>query len=588
AKWTNEYNQDSAVPDPYAQTNQVENVAQNTAVTTYERNVPGGFFGLNPNANRIFHQYATVDTQQRETSPPNLLVRVRRRLASSIEGLQDLISRKFPSLSPGNEDTHFTPLPITKQTPSASITGRTTCGIHLQVLRGKALEQAPPGNSGAISMPRMHCLSNNPNIPEDIGSSMVPPPITEDYYMMLEVEQVATLELIKQSYKRLALKLHPDRNAKSNATAAFQLLGRAYETLKDTSQRQAYDLIYPTLTRGPFSPQTTQKPCPPSASTPQTDALNEAAQIAALQKSKQERAARWQIQRNAFQSSISELWKFIHQLDQQIRILDNYFDAEAAMDAQKNSWTTWLWSSITNRAEDTEEEKERKDRERQEKRIEKDIKERRLVAKQSNLKKEQDLLRNTKEEIDAADRRDDERIQVIQFRIWARETRERQEKEKLERERMENIRKQQREQMEKSRREAAEAFKKQQAESRAAEQKRQEEETRKWWENLKSPPKKHHWEQQQAHPNPPKKSTRRAHTSTCVHNGWWPKVQGRTACPECSDIWIYLLQCPSCEMKVCPKCQAAVRRRMPRNSARTNRRVPPRVRTPSPNYFDYD
>ncbi|KAL8861606.1 MAG: hypothetical protein Q9178_002131 [Gyalolechia marmorata] len=66
AKWASEYNLDSAVPDPYAQTNQVENVAQNTVVTAYERNVPGGFFGLNPDANRIFHQFATVDTQQRE------------------------------------------------------------------------------------------------------------------------------------------------------------------------------------------------------------------------------------------------------------------------------------------------------------------------------------------------------------------------------------------------------------------------------------------------------------------------------------------------------------------------------------------
>ncbi|KAL8760572.1 MAG: hypothetical protein Q9184_003243 [Pyrenodesmia sp. 2 TL-2023] len=73
-KWINEYNLDSAVPDPYAQTNQIENVAQNTVVTTYERNVPGGFFGLNPNANRIFHQFATVDTEQREANPANLLI----------------------------------------------------------------------------------------------------------------------------------------------------------------------------------------------------------------------------------------------------------------------------------------------------------------------------------------------------------------------------------------------------------------------------------------------------------------------------------------------------------------------------------
>ena len=51
---------------------------------------------------------------------------------------------------------------------------------------------------------------------------MVPPPITDDYYMVLEVEQTATLELIVKSYRRLALKLHPDRNSKQNTTEAFQ------------------------------------------------------------------------------------------------------------------------------------------------------------------------------------------------------------------------------------------------------------------------------------------------------------------------------------------------------------------------------
>jgi curved DNA-binding protein CbpA len=50
--------------------------------------------------------------------------------------------------------------------------------------------------------------------------------ITEDYYMVLEVAQTATPELIVRSYKRLALKLHPDRNAKQDATEAFQLVSR--------------------------------------------------------------------------------------------------------------------------------------------------------------------------------------------------------------------------------------------------------------------------------------------------------------------------------------------------------------------------
>ena len=42
--------------------------------------------------------------------------------------------------------------------------------------------------------------------------------------MVLEVNQTATLECIIKSYKRLALKLHPDRNTKQDATAAFQLV----------------------------------------------------------------------------------------------------------------------------------------------------------------------------------------------------------------------------------------------------------------------------------------------------------------------------------------------------------------------------
>lgn len=42
--------------------------------------------------------------------------------------------------------------------------------------------------------------------------------------MVLEVTQTAAPELITKSYKRLALKLHPDRNATHGATEAFQLV----------------------------------------------------------------------------------------------------------------------------------------------------------------------------------------------------------------------------------------------------------------------------------------------------------------------------------------------------------------------------
>lgn len=56
---------------------------------------------------------------------------------------------------------------------------------------------------------------------------MAPSPATEDYYAILEVEQLATLELITKSYKQLAKKLHPDRNNNHDTTAAFQSVGQA-------------------------------------------------------------------------------------------------------------------------------------------------------------------------------------------------------------------------------------------------------------------------------------------------------------------------------------------------------------------------
>lgn len=55
-------------------------------------------------------------------------------------------------------------------------------------------------------------------------------PFTEDYYAILEVEQTAKLELMTQSYRRLALKLHPDYNRKADATAAFQLVSHDLRT----------------------------------------------------------------------------------------------------------------------------------------------------------------------------------------------------------------------------------------------------------------------------------------------------------------------------------------------------------------------
>jgi curved DNA-binding protein CbpA len=52
---------------------------------------------------------------------------------------------------------------------------------------------------------------------------MAPVEITDNYYAILQVPHTATLEIVTQSYRRLAKVLHPDKNPdKPSATASFQ------------------------------------------------------------------------------------------------------------------------------------------------------------------------------------------------------------------------------------------------------------------------------------------------------------------------------------------------------------------------------
>lgn len=65
----------------------------------------------------------------------------------------------------------------------------------------------------------------------------------KDYYAVLGVDRAASADVIKKAYRKLAHKYHPDVSKVDNAEEKFKEIAEAYETLKDTEKRAAYDQL---------------------------------------------------------------------------------------------------------------------------------------------------------------------------------------------------------------------------------------------------------------------------------------------------------------------------------------------------------
>ncbi|CAH0581155.1 unnamed protein product [Chrysodeixis includens] len=62
------------------------------------------------------------------------------------------------------------------------------------------------------------------------------------YYEILGVSKKASAQEIRQAYKKLAVKFHPDKNPGEDEQEKFLKITEAYETLKDPDKRKNYDV----------------------------------------------------------------------------------------------------------------------------------------------------------------------------------------------------------------------------------------------------------------------------------------------------------------------------------------------------------
>lgn len=63
----------------------------------------------------------------------------------------------------------------------------------------------------------------------------------KDYYKILGISKGASDDEIKKSYRKLALKYHPDKNKAAGAEERFKEVAEAYEVLSDKKKREIYD-----------------------------------------------------------------------------------------------------------------------------------------------------------------------------------------------------------------------------------------------------------------------------------------------------------------------------------------------------------
>lgn len=98
---------------------------------------------------------------------------------------------------------------------------------------------APPSSSARVAEESTSSRSFTPE--QEAGSRKILASAKVSHYEVLGVSRDASEAEIRKSYRKLALRFHPDKNGSPSAEAAFKAISAAFTCLSDPAKRDLYD-----------------------------------------------------------------------------------------------------------------------------------------------------------------------------------------------------------------------------------------------------------------------------------------------------------------------------------------------------------
>ncbi|CAH9125024.1 unnamed protein product [Cuscuta epithymum] len=65
----------------------------------------------------------------------------------------------------------------------------------------------------------------------------------KNYYEILGLEKSCSMDDVRKAYRKLSLKVHPDKNNAPGSEEAFKMVSKAFQCLSDEENRKRYDLV---------------------------------------------------------------------------------------------------------------------------------------------------------------------------------------------------------------------------------------------------------------------------------------------------------------------------------------------------------